>query len=297
MRGVFLRVAALIGMMGLGPSSAASDPLSIEHEGLVLNGNLMLAPEEAITDGVVLMVHGTMAHHGMELMEAQQKLLAERGWSSLAVTLGLGLSDRQGFLDCGVEHRHRHEDAVREISAWRQWLAENGANWVVLMGHSRGGNQVARAALSASGGKLRGLVLLAPMTWNSEAVAEAYQARHGQALDLVLSKANGMTPDQVMAEVGFLSCPDARVLAGSFLSYYADDPQKDTPSLLPHISVPTVVIAAEEDRVVPNLAQHTAAVVDADTQFVMIEGADHMFLDFFAEDAADAIDAFLSDLP
>ncbi len=297
MQGIFLGVAVLIGMMGLGPSSAASDPLSIEHDGIILNGKLVLASEQTVADGVVLLVHGTMAHHAMELVEAQQALLADRGWSSLAVTLGLGLSDRQGFLDCGVEHRHRHEDAISEISAWRQWLEENGAAWVVLMGHSRGGNQVARAALSTAGGRLLGLVLLAPMVWDFETVAEAYLARYGRALEGILSQAAGLPAEQAMAGVGFLSCPEARVAAGSFLSYYADDSKKDTPSLLPKISVPTVVIAAEEDRVVPNLAQRTAAVVDADTQFVMIEGAGHMFLDFFAEDAADAIDAFLSDLP
>ncbi|MCK5167633.1 MAG: hypothetical protein KAQ66_09940, partial [Rhodospirillaceae bacterium] len=46
--------------------------------GLKLNANLVLADGKKLSDGVVLITHGTLAHNGMEIIVAMQELLAER---------------------------------------------------------------------------------------------------------------------------------------------------------------------------------------------------------------------------
>ncbi len=88
-------------------------------------------------------------------------------------------------------------------------------------------------------------------------------------------------------------CGPVKVRAKSFLNYHDADPRLDTPSLLLQIVLPTLVIAGSVDTNVPDVAPRTRPYVDADTRLVVIAGADHFFLDFLGEDAADAIAKFL----
>jgi len=287
------RILLFLVLLASAAAPARAEPVAIESGGLTLSGELRLAPGTRLADGVVLMVHGTMAHHGMEIMTSLQALLAERGRSSLAITLSLGRDDRRGFEDCQGVQTHRQTDAIAEIDAWRSWLSAQGAGPTVLLGHSRGGNQVARAAARSDAQGLAAVMLLAPMTWSDERVARAYAERAGRPLEGVLAQAAALAPDETLRGVPFLSCPDAEVRADSFLSYYRDDGRNDTPSLLGEIAAPTLVIAAENDAVVVDLPDRVAPRLDDDTQLVVIAGADHMFLEFFAEDAADAIADFL----
>ncbi|MGI9383086.1 MAG: hypothetical protein ACR2PO_08015, partial [Methyloligellaceae bacterium] len=123
-------------------SPVLAEEVSIEHKGLALLGSLEVADGASLAqDGAVLLVHGTLAHHRMEIMATLQALLKERGLNSLAITLSLGLDRRQGMYDCGLTHRHRHSGAQAEIAAWVAWLQARGAGAITLLGHSRGGNQ------------------------------------------------------------------------------------------------------------------------------------------------------------
>lgn len=122
--------------------NAYAQDVSLQYKGLTLNANLEKTSNWS-TGPVVLMTHGTLAHNKMEIMSTLQNLLKDQGVSSLAINLSLGLDNRQGFYDCTVPHSHKHEDAVNEIGLWLNWLQQQGVKQVVLLGHSRGGNQTA----------------------------------------------------------------------------------------------------------------------------------------------------------
>lgn len=281
---------AVLTLGSIVPSIAgnAGEAVRIEHQGLRLNGNL----EGEIGAGpVVLLVHGTLAHHDMELIRTLQDLLAERDLPSLGVTLGLGIDDRTGMYDCSMPHRHRHGDALAEIGAWTGWLGEQGADGVVLLGHSRGGNQVARFVGGDGGDGIGAAVLLAPQTWDEAEAAAAYEARGAELQPLLERAADGET----LEGVPFLTCPRATVEGASFASYYAPDPAFDTPSLIPAIEVPVLVIAGSDDQVVPDLAGRLEGIDQPNVETVVIDGADHFFLEFFAEDVADAIAGFVKE--
>lgn len=267
---------------------AHAEPVTASHAGLAVNANLEVASPGGLTDGAVLLVHGTLAHHGMEIIATLQQLLAERGVNSLAVTLSLAQSSREGMYDCATPHLHRHQDAVAEIGHWVDWLAARGAGPITLAGHSRGGNQAARYAL-AHPERIAALVLIAPATWDPARTRAAYERRYGVPLDLVLEQARGAAPDAPLSDVGFLYCGPSTVSASSFLSYYEDDGLLDTPSLLPRIAVPTRVIAGSADDTVPDVAERAAPHLDADTTLLVVDGAGHFFRDLYAEDVADAI--------
>lgn len=293
---------ALLGALvacGTGGAVAAERAVQIEHDGLTLNATLVTP--DAATDvpaRVLLMTHGTLAHGQMSIMAALQAALAERGIATLSHTLSLSVNDRSGMADCATTHSHTHADAVAEIAAWHGWLTAEGAGAVPVLGHSRGGNQVAQFAAATDDPALTGVVLMAPATFDAGEAAASYESRYGAPLAPLLDEARAADPASTMTVPGFVYCADAVVTPAAFLGYHAPDPAFDTPSLLDDIAAPTLVVVAGDDAVVPDLPARLEAVNAAGldgVEIVTVEGADHMFLEFFAEDAADAIAGFLGE--
>lgn len=278
---------------------AAADEVTLADTGRTLVAELTLAPGKKLADGVVLMTHGTLAHKDMEIIKALRDLLQERGVSTLAITLSLGVDKRRGMYDCAVPHAHRHQDAVAEIGRWLGWLKGQGAGPVVLFGHSRGGNQTAWFAAEHDDPAIKSVVLLAPATWSPGREAKDYKARYQADLPPRLEKAQALVKagkgGGMMEGTDFLYCPKSTVSAAAFADYYAADERHDTPSLLSRIAKPVLVIAGSKDEVVTDLPEKMKGKESATVEFALIDGADHFFSDLFAEDVADAIAGFVKE--
>jgi pimeloyl-ACP methyl ester carboxylesterase len=261
---------------------------------LILNATLTTTEEDWTAAPVVLMTHGTLAHGGMEIMHGLQNMLKERDISSLAITLSLGLDNRHGMYDCALPHTHRHQDAVAEIGVWLEWLKTQGATRIALLGHSRGGNQAARFALADPDSGITTLALLAPQTWSAEEATASYRKRYGKELAAELDKARAQLAqgqgDALLADMDFIYCPNSRVSAHAFLSYYQADPDMDTPRLLPRIKAPVLVFVGSNDDTVAGLEEKVAAIADGEKiRLMTIDGADHFFRDLYSEEVADAL--------
>ncbi|MEG3618723.1 alpha/beta hydrolase [Magnetovibrio sp. PR-2] len=280
-------------------ASAEERNVSIKHDGLTVNAHLVTAEDSSLSDNAILITHGTLGHNGMEVIKGAQATLADRGYNSLALTLNLGLDNRTGPYDCKTPHTHKHLDALDEIGAWLDWLKTQGASKVTLMGHSRGGNQTAWFAAERLSDQIAKVVLLAPQTWDETLETNGYEKRYGVPLAQVLATAQGLVDvgkgQEMMEKIGFIYCPDSSAQAASFVSYYTPDQRMHTPNLISKIKVPVLVIAATEDQVVKGLPEAMGPLVSSEeAQLVVIDGASHSFLDFYAEDVADAVDEFLS---
>ncbi|MEQ9555846.1 MAG: alpha/beta hydrolase [Rhodospirillales bacterium] len=278
---------------------AAAEEVRIKPGAQTLNAQLDLASGKALKDGVVLLVHGTLAHNDMETLKTLRGVLNDRGLNTLAINLSLAIDDRHGMYDCTAPHRHRHLDALDEISAWMDWLKSQGAGSVVLFGHSRGGNQAARFAAERGNALLTKLVLMAPATWSAEKAAQGFEKSHGRPLAPDLTAAEALVKagkgDQLLDKPGLLYCSTAKVAAASFVSDYRPDPRFDTPSILGEVKVPVLVMAGSNDTVIADLPAKMADKADGKRiGFKMIDGADHFFLDLYAEDVADAMEGFLA---
>jgi len=293
------RLPALMLALGLlvAPAAAAKE-VTLPHRGITLNATLEIAEGKSPGDGVVLMVHGTMAHKDMETMRQFRALFRQKGYSTLALNLGLGVDNRREFYDCARPNAHRFGDALDEIGAWLDWLQSNGAQRVVLFGFSRGGQQAAWFAAERDHAAVASLVLLAPINPIEAADPARYEAQFGRPLKPLLEQARSLVKagkgQARLENVAFLTCLATHVTAESFRSYYAPDPQLEMPALLKRVKKPALVVVAGADQIVRDLDKLIAPLVDGKRlRMAVVPDADHFFRDLYGEDAMDEIVKFL----
>lgn len=262
-------------------STVFAGEVSIESATYTLNGDVV---GEYLGARVVLIVHGTLGHKDMEVIEALQSVFMESGQASLAINLSLNMDDREGFYPCDVLHTHQYSDAVNEIEAWIRWLTEQGTQQIVLLGHSRGANQVVKHLLQGVR-SAQMAILLAPPASNATASKDVLQT-----IDA------GSTGD-TLAGIDFLHCRNANVLASTYLSYYGPAADNDTIALLQKVSVPTLVLSASRDEVVPNLAARMSEIENPLVTHIEISNAGHFFRDLYMYDVVDSAIEFMRRLP
>ena len=268
---------------------------------LTVNANLELAKSRSLEDGVTLIVHGLQAHNRMEIIEAIQQTLLQSGRSSLAINLGLGIDNRRGFFDCNWPHRHGFDEAVAEIQAWIDWLREQGAGPISLIGHSFGGTQALTYLNRYRDSPVNRLILLAPATRRYDRLKSEYLERYQKDLDTVLASAQAMIEsgngNQLMQNVDFFFCPRTRVSASSFYDYYRKDGAfARLPEYLRRVEVPVLVIAGSNDERQPDVIRLLSPETGGrDKRLVIIENAGHFFLDLNIEEAIEYAVAFIED--
>ena len=276
--------------LGLMSASASAEEIIIKSGDLRINAVLNIATD-SINDGpLVLLVHGTLAHNGMEIITNLQSLLDDESLNSLAINLSLGIDNRHGAYDCAVPHVHRHEDALTEIGTWIEWLKGQGVDQVLLAGHSRGGGQVAAYSQNPDAIVL-GQVLIAPATWNPEYVEKAYYNRYQKSLSDLIAVAKQQPSNGWMPEpTDFIYCDNApKVKAASFLSYYQPPQTLNTPDLLVEGGLHTVILAGSEDAVVKDLPEQLEVREFSNVEFILVDGADHYFRDLYSDDIVETM--------
>lgn len=282
------------------PLLSSAEEIAGKIDGLAVTANLETTGEDWTHGPVLLMTHGTLAHNRMEIIRTLQQVFKERGYSSLAINLSLGLSGRKGMYDCPTPHDHRHTDAMDEIGFWLDWLKGRGVESAVLLGHSRGGNQTAWFAAERDDPAIKGVILVAPPVWSAEAEAAHYTKDYGKALAPLLADARKRVDDgrgDEMMDVDFIYCKDTRATARAFVSYYEADERRNTPSLVKKIEKPVLVFAGSEDKVVEGLIEAMEPVAAADNvRFEVLDGADHFFRDLWSEDIGDVGAEFIDGL-
>ncbi len=292
-RGLFLA----LGLLTFGAAQAKE--VTLPYKGLTLNADLELAAGKKLADGAILVTHGMLAHRDMESLVYLRNLLKEKGYNTLAINLSLGLNNRHDMYDCKVTHRHRQADAADEIGAWVDWLKKQGVKRVAVLGHSNGGAQTALYAAERDNALVKAAVLMAPAT-NDNNNAATYQKRYQKPLAPVLEKAQKLVKEgkgaTVLEHTDFLYCPDTSVTADAFVSYHGPN-RLDTPTLIPKIKKPTLVVVAGNDDVVVGLEKKLAPLADGRrVQMKAVDSADHFFRDLYADDAVEAISAFLKSI-
>jgi len=289
----------LLSMIFLISPVLSATEVKLNHEGISLNANL--EKTENWTSGpVVLMTHGTLAHSKMEIMTTLQGLLKEQGISSLSINLGLGITQRKEFYDCPTPHTHKHTDAIDEIGVWLNWLKKEKVQQVVLLGHSRGGNQTAWFAAEHDEPIIKKVVLIAPAIHNLEEEKKSYKKRYNKDLQPLINKAQALVSagkgSSQLQNIDFIYCADTTATADSFVSYYNDNPNQNSLHLMPKIKKPLLVFAGSEDKVTKNLDKLGVPLAEKHGfQFEVIDGSDHYFRDLYADELVEIITEFIGE--
>ena len=261
-------------------------PISISINDLKANGELIESEDKEQPFFVIL--HGTFGWHGMEITKTLQQMLGDEGYGSIAFSLTLGESNRSGFFDCSHLIVSHHQDAQTEIDHWVKKANQLGYQNIALIGHSRGGAQVASYLVNHSK-NIHSAYLLAPMTWVKSDVNKQYDSTSKAPLNQLITKAKA-NPKTHLNNLPVLHCKNAVATPSAFISYYDESPQKNTPTLLKKITLPTTVFLGEQDSLTPDfLKQKSLLQNNKQVTIKMIEDADHFFRDFAAEDVVSHI--------
>ena len=274
-------VLLLAGLMSA-PAGLAADQQTVRIPFRDIELTADLVQEDGGQRPMFLIVHGTLTHKDMALIETLQTAFDEAGQDSLAITLSLGISDRMGPYPCDVPHRHTQEDAIEEINVWAAWLRTAGYTRFSLVGHSRGAAHAVEFA-SQYPHQLDHVSLIAP--------PRSFKARHdSQHGDLQSNEA-------WIRDIEFLHCEKATVSERSFESYYSTTVADDLINLLEKTRTPILVVSGTEDTVSGDLADVAASVNNNRVSFSEVAGADHFFQDLYAYDAVDYIVSAAESLP
>ncbi len=256
-------------------------PISIQLNKLSLNGNIK---ETSDKDKIFfLILHGTFAWHGMELPAALQELLSDEGYGSLAFTLSLGENNRVGFFDCSHPIISGHDDAQQEIDAWLKKLEKLGYKNIALIGHSRGGAQVATFA-SKNSNRIKAAFLIAPLIWSQQKQQVAYRKNAKVDLNKLLKKLKPSEQLELESQ-DILHCKNATISNRAFHSYYSPIPEKNTPNILKSINLPTKIYLGDSDPLTIGFkAQFSQYSNNEMVTQMLVEDADHYFRDFAVEE-------------
>lgn len=269
-----------LGLLGW-VAGAGAEPVQIKPSLLRLNANLEMPPGKTPADGVAILLHGRLSHHRQETIAALQRNLKARGIGTLAITLSLGVDDRQGPRACDVVHDYALAGVRRELLSWLAWLSGQGVKSVDLIGFSRGGAEIAAEVRDLP--SIGNVVLLAPAFATDEELARNYESRFGKPLAPLIKDASA-NPLKVNT-VDFLACRQAPVLGATFLDAYRQLP----PQLATGTGKRTLVIVAEKDEIVRDLGDK----LPPDVRRAVVQGSGHFFPDLYGEEAADVIVKFL----
>ena len=267
-----------------------------QYKGLTLNANLEMAEGKGFDDGIVLIMHGMLAHNKMELVAASQQILLENERSSLAINLSLSRDNRHGFFDCTWPHRHMQEDAIDELRLWVDWLRQRGFADITLMAHSRAANQTMVYAAEQRDAEVLRLVMLAP---GADDVKEPYEERYGPIFEKTVRRMQQLIDtgkgEELIENIDLWFCPKATVTPNTFISYYGPQSKfRQFHKFLPRIRIPTLIITGTQDERQPNIKKHVSPYID-EKQFYLteIELAGHFFQDLNIQEAMEAMIEFM----
>lgn len=89
-----------------------------------------------------IIVHGFLQTRTFPTVTGVAGTLTEAGHTVLTPTLSLGTPLRNKSLACEAVHTHSLEQDVAEIAFWTEWLADQGYESIILIGHSFGSLQI-----------------------------------------------------------------------------------------------------------------------------------------------------------
>jgi pimeloyl-ACP methyl ester carboxylesterase len=260
---LFLGAVALL----LAMTQAQARPI----EQTLSDGKVALADYYAGEPGqaAVLILHGFLQTYQFGTVQSLASELAGRGYTVLAPTLTLGIDRRRTSLDCDAVHTHTLKQDLAEVAAWVEWLAAQGAEEIILIGHSTGSQHLLAYTAAGAHPAVKGVIatsLISLSTWSAEDLYRAQLVKARQQLKA------GQPP---LGRFFFGFCQGNYVAPPAAFLSYAEKGEAAILESVRNTAVPVDVILGGADKRSP--AGWPERLQQAGASLFIIDGASHFF--------------------
>ena len=130
-----------------------------------------------------LVLHGFLVTHQYPTVQSISNDLKGLGYSVLAPTLSLDVTERRAGFACDAIHTHTLDKDLREIEFWLDWLSHRTHGPIYLVGHSFGSIQLLAYLNNHAAPRVRGLfgISMSYMGAPGEEIRTA-EVRHAEAM-------------------------------------------------------------------------------------------------------------------
>ena len=276
-----------------------SDTVKIQLDSLYLKDEIEINANyytnSSVNNSVAISIHGTRGFKNMEVISVLSENLLDLNIDTIAPNISYGVNDRGNeFLSCDIKHLHNRYENINEIIRWFLFAIEKDYNNIILIGHSRGGQDIIHAyekilkIYPSESEKISSIVLLAPLTDNLEDINNSLEESNNITINTLLKK-----DKDKLIKINFLSCPDTTVKVSSFLSYYNISPHEQITQILKDIKINTYVFTASEDVFVPKTHSKISNIINDNIKLIQIDGSDHFFRDLFLDEVIENLANFI----
>ena len=251
------------------PSSSAKS-ISIDITPLKLKAEADYAAGKE-NKPAILILHGFLTTNQFHTISSVSKALQQEGYTTLAPTLTLNISQRRNSIKCNSIHTHTMENDILEIKTWVEWLRTQGHKKIVLLGHSSG-SQALLEYLDIYKDTDISMALFTSLFYLSG-------TKLGTVESDIISANSAQASNQTSPQkYSFLFCQQNYFATPeSFLSYIRID-RKHTLNALKNLSIPNHTIMGGDDKRYQKVGRNwLEALKETKTNLTVIDGANHFF--------------------
>jgi pimeloyl-ACP methyl ester carboxylesterase len=232
----------------------------------------------------MLVLHGFLQTRDFSTVRRLADALYDWNYTVLAPTLSLGIDTRARSLPCEAIQTHTMEDAVEEVRMWVEWLAAQGHDRIILVGHSSGSATHVAYLADNPHTAVKEAILISLVAFGPGKLSYETEA-HAEAARSVLEDGN-----DALGEYALAFCRTYPTTAQNFLSYY-DWSRPRVAEALSKLHVPAHILVGSNDQRMT--AEWVDAMRAAHGDVIVIEGANHFFDDAHEFDLLDEFERLL----
>lgn len=231
----------------------------------------------------VLMLHGFLTTNQFHTVKSMSQAYSEAGYTTLAPTLTLNISQRKQSVKCNAIHTHTLENDMLEVKHWIQWLKDQGYQEIVLVGHSSGSPELIHFLANNEDPAVK-LAIFTSLFFLSGPELGTSQSEIDFARQAI--KTHQLQPHKY----SFLFCKNNYFATPeSFLSYQKLD-RAYLLENLKKLKVPSYTIMGGEDKRYQSVGHNwLEELKQTGTHLVVVEGANHFFSSEYEFDLQDQL--------
>jgi len=235
---------------------------------------------------LLIFIHGFLQTRSFSTVDRLFTALHESGFSVLAPTLSLGISNRAQALPCESIHTHSMDSDSKEIALWVNWASEQGYEDIVLIGHSAGSVNITAYLASYTHPAVKKTILVSLTHYGSGRPAALETEEHARIARSMIEQG-----DNGLGQFALAFCKDYVSTAENFLSYYNWSDQDILKTINIKATENYIILGSADNRISEDWL---GSLKRASARVIVIDGASHFFDQSHEFDLLDNVEDLLS---